>query len=266
MEPKKIVKKCEEGICPLCGSGILYDGYVGQGMNYPWTCPNCGAAGEEGYEEDPVTKKRSFNGYHSFVYDKDGNPVDIISPEEAESEVSAAVAQSKQPDMDSTPRQVAAECREGRCPLCGGELNYLGRDDGDEGGTYPWVCSRCGANGEEGFDRVFDGNHYCVHDAEGNAVKLIDPPIQIEMLKGKELLCTANNAIYNSAFQALNFLTNDELEWDVNIIAEATDALEAILEKRGFSVCHPWEDEEENICYSTPDRCQGCPYAEEVAE
>lgn len=61
-------------------------------------------------------------------------------------------------------------CQEGVCPLCGcDDLEYGERDDcSDNGGTQHWDCPNCGASGDEGYDRVFDGNHYSVQDADGN--------------------------------------------------------------------------------------------------
>ena len=72
-------------------------------------------------------------------------------------------------------RIVKVVCEEGICPLCGGELEYGLRDDTDEGGIQEWTCSECGATGNEGFDRVFDGNHYNVQDIDGNQVEIESP-------------------------------------------------------------------------------------------
>ena len=44
--------KEHEGICPLCGSQIEYNGeniIDDDGGKFPWQCPTCGATGEEGY-------------------------------------------------------------------------------------------------------------------------------------------------------------------------------------------------------------------------
>lgn len=42
----------EEGICPVCGASIEYTGdddIDDDGGKHSWTCPKCGASGEEGY-------------------------------------------------------------------------------------------------------------------------------------------------------------------------------------------------------------------------
>lgn len=42
----------EEGICPVCGSSVEYKGENNiddDGGTCPWTCPDCGASGKEGY-------------------------------------------------------------------------------------------------------------------------------------------------------------------------------------------------------------------------
>ena len=63
-------------------------------------------------------------------------------------------------------------CREGICPLCGGNIDYGSFNLVDEGGTYDWECPGCGATGKEGYDLVFDGNHYDVRRADGTEVDL----------------------------------------------------------------------------------------------
>lgn len=42
----------KDGICPLCGSDIEYEGaydHDDDGATLHWTCPNCGASGKAGY-------------------------------------------------------------------------------------------------------------------------------------------------------------------------------------------------------------------------
>ena len=63
-------------------------------------------------------------------------------------------------------------CKEGVCPLCGGSVSYGSFELVDEGGTYDWDCSGCGATGKEGYDLVFDGRHYDVCRADGTKVDI----------------------------------------------------------------------------------------------
>jgi len=75
-ENKKISVVCQEGICPLCGGEIEYDGAKevdDSGFTIPWTCSKCNATGKEGYTE-------SFDGMHYNVQDEEGNDYDIESP------------------------------------------------------------------------------------------------------------------------------------------------------------------------------------------
>lgn len=60
---------------------------------------------------------------------------------------------------------------EGICPLCHGELEYLGDQEIADGGTLvSWECPNCGATGMEGSDIVFE-HHYNVCDADDKPVK-----------------------------------------------------------------------------------------------
>ena len=46
-------KEKHEGICPICGTRIQYDGeyeILDNGGVIAWRCPNCGATGKEGYD------------------------------------------------------------------------------------------------------------------------------------------------------------------------------------------------------------------------
>ena len=60
---------------------------------------------------------------------------------------------------------------EGICPLCHGELEYLGDQEivGD-GTLVSWECPACGATGKEGSDIVFE-HHYNVCDENGRPAK-----------------------------------------------------------------------------------------------
>lgn len=82
---------------------------------------------------------------------------------------------SPNPSDTSGKRQIRTTCLEGVCPVCGSStLSYGTRDIcSDNGGTQDWECCTCGATGEEGFDIVFDGNHYNVHDADGKEVEIL---------------------------------------------------------------------------------------------
>lgn len=50
---------------------------------------------------------------------------------------------------------------EGMCPLCGAEIEYDGYHEMDDlGGLFSWGCPQCGAHGEEGYSRKFDGHYH----------------------------------------------------------------------------------------------------------
>lgn len=63
-----------------------------------------------------------------------------------------------------------SEATEGVCPVCGGSLEYTGETiQTCGGGMHPWKCQGCGATGEEGYNEVFDGQHYNVQDKDGKS-------------------------------------------------------------------------------------------------
>lgn len=72
-------------------------------------------------------------------------------------------------------REITVTCQAGICPLCGSTLSYVDHDHCDNGGLNHWECPECGATGKEGYDEVFDGNHYDVCDGEGNPCSLKSP-------------------------------------------------------------------------------------------
>lgn len=61
----------QEGICPICGAELRYDGpheVMDDGGLIPWTCPDCGATGKEGYN--------CVFDQHYDVMDGNGQPVE----------------------------------------------------------------------------------------------------------------------------------------------------------------------------------------------
>ncbi len=75
-----------------------------------------------------------------------------------------------------------------------------------------------------------------------------------------DLLCSAGDEIDNAVFAAILSISPPENrpEWSMSIIGEATDAIESVMKRHGLKVCCPWQDEDENICYDTEDRCKHC--------
>lgn len=146
---------------------------------------------------------------------------------------------------------------EGICPLCGGELEYIGpREIDDSGSTIPWHCTKCGAYGNEGYTDVFDA-HYNVEDQDGNEVEF--EPLPMEPMRDDGLLCEAGDVIDNAVQDLLNAISAVPVEWDMSVVAQVKDAVEGVLKARNIPVCIPWENEEEHICYSLPDeRCTHC--------
>lgn len=66
---------------------------------------------------------------------------------------------------DHSDTEIMAE-HEGVCPVCGAEIEYKGENViDDDGGTFPWQCLSCGAHGDEGYTRHFDG-HWNVEKGE----------------------------------------------------------------------------------------------------
>ena len=79
-------------------------------------------------------------------------------------------------------------------------------------------------------------------------------------LTDDDFLCKQNDVIDNTVFQAINAISHkdNKLTWDMNIIGEVTDAIKQILLRHHIAICHPWHDEDNNICYSTEKRCPHC--------
>lgn len=118
-------------------------------------------------------------------------------------------------------RTIKTVCQEGICPICNGQLDYEGGFDlQDDGGTYRWHCPDCGANGREGYNLVFDGNHYNVTDSNGTSVAVI-PPTQDVPSNEEPPLCTYR----------IGFNDGDETEVDAASLQEALHlALDIALE------------------------------------
>lgn len=169
------------------------------------------------------------------------------------------------PAVESNPKIVYAVCQEGICPVCGGELEYTGvREDDDDGCTYPWSCTKCGAAGKEGYSLRFDGNHYDVQDCDGNEVKILPP--QETPVADDDLLCDAGDKISSAVFAAIQALCPNKLERNAKLIEDMTGIMQIVMEVREIPVCRPRKDEEGRICYSIQDkRCAHCTRHKEVA-
>jgi hypothetical protein len=48
-----------------------------------------------------------------------------------------------------------------------------------------------------------------------------------------------NDEIDNSVFECVSTLSEKELEWDMQLIGEVTDAIKSVLERYGITVRHP---------------------------
>lgn len=160
--------------------------------------------------------------------------------------------------MNKVKIKTNGKFEEGKCPLCGGELEYVdARELDDSGSSIPWECTQCGARGSEGYSDVFD-SHYSVQNAEGCEIEF--EPIAVEPLSDDDLLCEAGDTIDNAVQDLLNALSVTPVEWDMSLIAQVKNAAESILKARNIPVCIPWENEDGHICYSLPnERCAHCP-------
>ena len=74
------------------------------------------------------------------------------------------------------------------------------------------------------------------------------------------LLCESGDRIDNAVFDAIVAIALDgkSLEWDMSLISEVSYFIEEILTARNIATCRPWQDENEQICYSTSERCKYC--------
>lgn len=74
-----------------------------------------------------------------------------------------------------------------------------------------------------------------------------------------DLLCEAGDQIDNAVFNAIQALSDKKLDWDMYYIGNVTTAIESAMESFGVPSCHPWQDDDENICYSlNNERCAHC--------
>lgn len=81
-----------------------------------------------------------------------------------------------------------------------------------------------------------------------------------KVVKDSDLLCEAGGRIDDAVFEAIKSVAHDgeKLEWDMSIIGGVSDFIERLLTEHGINACHPWQDENECICYATSDRCKFC--------
>ena len=119
----------EEGICPICGGELEYEGDEPQddGGVYEWTCPSCGATGKEGYN-------KVFDRHYD-VHDGDGNPY----PAPSDSAKPIAVLESAEGSLSPcTPEVVVMDADRiyALSPADTAELNA--RFPRDDWGEYFW--------------------------------------------------------------------------------------------------------------------------------
>lgn len=79
-------------------------------------------------------------------------------------------------------------------------------------------------------------------------------------LSNNEFLCESGDRIDNAVFEAIKAVAynSSDVDWDMSIIGEITDLIEDTLIECGVNTCHPWQDENECICYSTAEKCSFC--------
>ena len=80
----------------------------------------------------------------------------------------------------------------------------------------------------------------------------------IEPHQNDEFLCSQNDLIDNSVFDAIQSVAYNKIDWNMELIGEVTMCIEKVLTEHKIPICHPWQDDDENICYSTEDRCEYC--------
>lgn len=83
--------------------------------------------------------------------------------------------------------------------------------------------------------------------------------VQMTPRHDDDLLCEAGDLIDNAVFNAIQALSDKKIEWDMRYIGSVAEAIESAMESFGVPSCHPWQDDEENICYSLDnERCPHC--------
>jgi len=76
-----------------------------------------------------------------------------------------------------------------------------------------------------------------------------------------EFLTESVDRIDNAVWEAVKemALNADDMEWDMSIIGEVSDFIEATLKQHGIATCYPYRLDSETICYASLDRCTYCP-------
>jgi len=126
MKGKKKSAPQADGVCPVCGGELEFEGthdIVDCSTRVHWTCPACRRQGAQWH--DIV-----FAGYKGLAR-ADGTPLAEEDEENLRSE-------------------------EGCCPVCSGDLEYHGDQEIEENTTeVSWHCEACGVKGIEVNNLVF---------------------------------------------------------------------------------------------------------------
>lgn len=79
-------------------------------------------------------------------------------------------------------------------------------------------------------------------------------------MKDSSFLCESGDRIDNAVFDAIMSIAHDgkSLRWDMEFIGEVKDFIEHMLSERDIPTCHPWQNGNGHICYSTTERCEHC--------
>jgi len=79
-------------------------------------------------------------------------------------------------------------------------------------------------------------------------------------------LCDRGDDIDNAVYDAICALSpGKKPEWDMSFIGPAADMLVYVMQNHGLETCRPWQNEDEEICYSLQDeRCEHCPHEQEM--